>query len=89
MGQKYLRMKDHKHPGLVRKEDVAKGEGLEPKLMFFKIFVKLWKRGEETYVTQTIADGGLGSGSPEAGGYGRILFNFYNFLEKIAILMPF
>ena len=68
---------------------LLKGKDLNQKLMFFKIFVKLWKRGEETNVTQTIEEGGLGSGSPEAGGYGRILFHFYNFLEKITILMPF
>ena len=35
MGQKYLRMEDQE-PGSVRKLDIAKGEGPEPKLMFLK-----------------------------------------------------
>ena len=47
MGQKYLKMEDQKQPGLVRKEDVGKGEGLEPKVNVFKIFVKLGRRGEK------------------------------------------
>ena len=51
-------------PRLVRKQDLAKGGRLEPKVNVFKIGVKLWRRDEQTYVTQTITDGGLGTGSP-------------------------
>ena len=76
MGQKYLKMEDQKQPGLVRKEDVAKGEGLEPKVNVFKIFVKLWRRGEKTNITSTIADGVWvrGPQRPEAMGEFFIIF---------------
>ena len=63
----------------VRKQDVAEGRGLEP-----KICVKFWRCGEETNVTQV----GSGEGHPAAGGYEKLFENFCNFLEKIAILMP-
>ena len=54
MGQKYLRVEGRK-PGLrlVRKQDVAEGRGLEPKINVFKIYVKLWRRCKETNATQT------------------------------------
>ena len=51
-------------PKLVRKQNLAKGGRLEPKVNVFKIVVKLWRRDEQTNVTQTITDGGLGTGSP-------------------------
>ena len=40
-------------PKFVRKQDVAKGGGFQPKVNAFKICVKLWRREEETNVTQT------------------------------------
>ena len=43
-------------PRLVRKQDFAKGGGLEPKVSVLKIDVKLWRRGEETNVTKCITD---------------------------------
>ena len=64
MGQNYLRMEDQKQPGLVRKEDVAKGEGLEPKVNVFKIFVKLWRRGEKLILLQ-LSQTGSGFGGPQ------------------------
>ena len=36
-----------------------------------------------------ITDGGLGAGSPAAGGYGNFFFFFFVIFEKIIILMPF
>ena len=42
--------------GLVRKQDVAKGGELEPKVNVLKICLKLWRRGEETNVTKCITD---------------------------------
>ena len=45
MGQKYFRMKIRSlGPKLVRKQDVAKEGGLEPKVYVFEICVKLWRR---------------------------------------------
>ena len=57
MKQKYPKMEDQK-PGarLARKQDVAKGGGLEPKVDVFKICVKLWGGGEETNVTKGITN---------------------------------
>ena len=63
----------------MRKQDVTKGGGHESKVNVFKIDVKLWRRGEETNLTQTITDGDLGTGPPAAGGYGQIFENFCNF----------
>ena len=52
MGQKCLGMKIRSlERRLVRKQDVAKGEELEPKPNVFKICDKLWRCGEETNVT--------------------------------------
>ena len=73
----------------VLKQDVAEGRGFEPKVNVFEICVKLWRRGEKTNATHAITDGGLGAGHQAAGGYGKFFKNFCNFLEKIAILMPF
>ena len=43
MGQKYLKWKIRSFGhGLVRKQDVAKGEGLEPKVTAFKTCVKFY-----------------------------------------------
>ena len=75
IGQKYLRMEDQKL-GLVRKQDVAKGEELKPKVSAFKICVKLWRRGEKINVTQTYHRRGLEAGTLAAGGYGRF-FKFF------------
>ena len=36
----------------MRKQNIAKGGGLEPKVKVFKICVKLWRRGEVTNITQ-------------------------------------
>ena len=41
---------------LVHKQDVAKGERLEPKANVFKICVKLWRHCEETNVTKHVTD---------------------------------
>ena len=38
--------------GLVRKQNVAKGGELKPKVNVFKICVHLWRLDEETNVTQ-------------------------------------
>ena len=73
MGQKYLRMKEQK-PRWVRKQDVAKGGGLEPKVNVFNIDVKLWRHGEETNATQTITDG------DDAPGWRRLWATFWKFL---------
>ena len=81
MGEKYLRMKDQK-PGLVRKQYVAKGEGLKPKVNVFIICVKFWRRGEETNVTQTHHRRGSEGGDPTSWRLWVIFFNFCNFLEK-------
>ena len=57
MEQKYPKMEDEKPgAGLERKQDVAKGVGLEPKVNVFKICVKLWGRSEETNVTKRITN---------------------------------
>ena len=57
MEQKYPKMEDQKPgAGLARKQDVAKGGGLEPKVDVFKICVKLWGRGEETNATKRITN---------------------------------
>ena len=48
-------MEDQK-PGLVRKQNVAKLRGFEPKVNVFKKYVKLWRCGEETNVTQTFLE---------------------------------
>ena len=78
MGQKDLRMEDQMS-GFVRKQDVAKGGELEPKVNVFKLRVKSWRRGEETNVTQTYHRRGSGS---EARGYERFFENFRKILEK-------
>ena len=48
-------MEDQK-PGLVHKQNVTKLRGFEPKVNVFKKYVKLWRRGEETNVTQTFLE---------------------------------
>ena len=48
-------MEDQK-PGLVRKQNVAKLRGFDPKVNVFKTHVKLWRRGEETNVTQAFLE---------------------------------
>ena len=63
--------------GLVRKQNVAKREGLEPKINAFKICVKLWRRSKETNVTQT---GDWGRRPPAfgvSGGLLKILASFW------------
>ena len=50
-------------PRLVRKQDVAKERGLQPKFNAFKIRVKLWRHGEETNVTQPYHGRGSGDGA--------------------------
>ena len=53
MEQNYLKMEDQNlGHGLVRKQNVAKRGGLEPKVTVFKICVKLGRRGEETNATR-------------------------------------
>ena len=44
IGQKYLRMEIRSliGPGLVRKQDVVKGRGLEPKVNVFKVCVEFY-----------------------------------------------
>ena len=54
MGQKYRRMEDQKLGVLVvRKQNVAKRGGLEPKVNVFQICVNLWRHGEKTNLPQT------------------------------------
>ena len=71
-------------PGLVRKQDVAKGGGLELKVNVFKNMCKmlLWRRGEETNITQTYHRRGSGADSPVARGCWQFFENFCIFLEK-------
>ena len=75
-------------PRLVRRQDVAKGEGLLPQFSVLKICVKLWRRGEETNVTQTYHRQWSGGEVPSRRGL-WVIEKFCNFLEKVAILMPF
>ena len=42
------------------KQNVGKGGRLEPKVCVFRICVKLWRRGEETYLSQTYNRRGCG-----------------------------
>ena len=80
MGQNTLEWKV-RNRGLrfVRKQDVSEGREFELKVNVVKICAKLWRHGEETNVTQTITDGGLGAGLPGAGGYGKVFENLCNF----------
>ena len=65
----------------MRKQDVAKGEGLEPKINVFKIYVKLWRCEEETNVTQTYHRLGFEVGTQRQEVMGDFL-NFCNFFGK-------
>ena len=93
MGQKYLRMEDRKPEAyrLVRKQNVAKGGGLEPKVNVFKVCVKFYCGGMVKKLIQLnrITDGYLGRilQPPEA--MGDFLKIFVIFEKKIAISMPF
>ena len=90
MGQKYLRMEDQKPgPRLVGKQGVAKEGGLKPKVNVFKIGIKLWRRGEEINVIQTITHGDLGTGPQPPEAMGRLLGNFCNFIYFNAIWITF
>ena len=64
--------------GLAGNQDFAKGEGLEPQVEKFYKNIKIGRLGEQISATQTYHRRGL-----------EVIPFFSNFLEKIAILMPF
>ena len=71
---------------LVRKHDVAKGGGLEPKANVLKICFKFHCGGAVKKLMHHRGD--LRPGPPAVGGYGQFFGIFLTF-EKKAILMPF
>ena len=85
MRRRYFRLEDQKSgPNLVQSVGFAKGRPLEPKVQWFQKCVKLCRRGKQTNVAQAYHIRGTGGRSPQ------LLGDFFcNFLEKIAILMPF
>ena len=57
----------------MREQNVAKGGGLEPKVMFSKYELNWGRAVKRLMQRKRITDGGLGAWPPASGGYGQFL----------------